>query len=50
MTAGIDDCAPDIKRVYQDGAQSKYAAKFLDYSDMSKLPQAFATLIKKELL
>lgn len=50
VTAGIDDCAPDIKRVYQDGAQSKYAAKFLDYSDMSKLPQAFATLIKKELL
>lgn len=50
VTAGIDDCALDIKRVYQDGAQSKYAAKFLDYSDMSKLPQAFATLIKKELL
>ena len=50
ITAGIDDCADDIRRVYLDGVSHKEAAKFLDYSDMSQLPKAFATLIKKELL
>ena len=50
ITAGIDSCAADIKRVYLDGAQPKYAAKFLDFTDMSRLPKAFATIIKKELL
>ena len=50
ITAGIDDCAEDIRRVYLDGVSHKEAAKFLDYSDMSQLPKAFATLIKKELL
>lgn len=50
VTAGIDDCAEDIKGVYLDGVSSKESAKFLDYSDMTQLPKAFATLIKKELL
>lgn len=50
VTAGIDSCAEQIRSVYLDGVPAKYAAKFLDYTDMSKLPQAFATLIKKELL
>lgn len=50
ITAGIDSCAPDIKKVYLEGAQPKYAAKFLDFTDMSRLPKAFATIIKKELL
>ncbi len=50
VTAGIDDCAADIKSLYVDGVSPKDSAKFLDYSDMSKLPKAFATLIKKELL
>ena len=50
ITAGIDDCASDIKSLYVDGINPKDAAKFLDYSDMTQLPKAFATLIKKELL
>lgn len=50
ITAGIDDCANDIKSLYVDGINPKDAAKFLDYSDMTQLPKAFATLIKKELL
>lgn len=50
ITAGIDDCASDIKSLYVDGIAPKDAAKFLDYSDMTQLPKAFATLIKKELL
>ena len=50
VTAGIDDCAGDIKGVYLDGVAPKDAATFLDYSDMTQLPRAFATLIKKELL
>ncbi len=50
VTAGIDDCAADIKGVYHDGVAPKDAATFLDYSDMTLLPRAFATLIKKELL
>lgn len=50
VTAGIDDCAKDIRNIYLDGVSSKESAKFLDYSDMSQLPKAFATLIKKELL
>ena len=50
ITAGIDDCANDIKSLYVDGISPKDAAKFLDYSDMTQLPKAFATLIKKELL
>ena len=50
ITAGIDDCASDIKSLYVDGIAPKDAAKFLDYSDMTQLPRAFATIIKKELL
>ena len=50
ITAGIDDCASDIKSLYVDGIAPKDAAKFLDYSDMTQLPKAFATIIKKELL
>ena len=50
ITAGIDDCARDIKSLYVDGIAPKDAAKFLDYSDMTQLPRAFATIIKKELL
>ncbi len=50
ITAGIDDCAKDIKSLYVDGIAPKDAAKFLDYSDMTQLPKAFATIIKKELL
>ena len=50
ITAGIDDCAKDIKSLYVDGINPKDAAKFLDYSDMTQLPKAFATIIKKELL
>ncbi|WP_026658617.1 hypothetical protein [Butyrivibrio sp. AC2005] len=50
ITAGIDDCAGDIKSLYVDGIAPKDAAKFLDYSDMTQLPKAFATIIKKELL
>ena len=50
ITAGIDDCAEDIKSLYVDGVSPKDAAKFLDYSDMTQLPRAFATIIKKELL
>ena len=50
ITAGIDDCASDIKSLYVDGINPKDAAKFLDYSDMTQLPKAFATIIKKELL
>ena len=50
ITAGIDDCANDIKSLYVDGINPKDAAKFLDYSDMTQLPKAFATIIKKELL
>lgn len=49
ITAGIDDCTDDIKDVYLDGAAPKDAALFLDYSDMSRLPKAFATIIKKKL-
>ncbi|MCR5402910.1 MAG: hypothetical protein K6E91_03715, partial [Butyrivibrio sp.] len=50
ITAGIDDCAASIKSLYVDGVSPRDAAKFLDYSDMTQLPKAFATLIKKELL
>lgn len=50
ITAGIDSCAEEIKDVYLKDISPKEAAVFLDYSDMEKLPKAFATLIKKELL
>ena len=50
ITAGIDECAPDIKDVYVQGVPEKEAAKFLDFSDMSGLPKAFAKILKKELL
>ena len=50
ITAGIDDCAEDIKGVYCDGVSSKDSAKFLDFTDMSQLPKAFAEIIRKELL
>ncbi len=50
ITAGIDSSADDIRSVYLDGADPREAAAFLDYSDMTLLPKAFATLLKKELL
>ena len=50
ITAGIDSCADDIRRVYQEGIPANDAAVFLDYSDMTMLPKAFATIIKSELL
>ena len=50
ITAGIDDCASDIKSVYLNDIAPKDAATFLDFSDMELLPKAFATIIKKELL
>ena len=51
ITAGIDDCANEIADVYLDkNRKEKYLAKFLDCSDMDRLPKAFAQIIKKELL
>lgn len=50
ITAGIDECADDIKSLYLDGVPQKEAAKFLDFTDMTQLPRAFANIIKKELL
>lgn len=49
--AGLAESAEQVKRVYiSDEYSAKQSAKFMDFSDLSLLPRAFAQLIKKELL
>lgn len=48
IAAAIDD-AMKIKALYQDGVAAKYAAEYLDLSDLEKLPKAFVKILKKRL-
>ena len=48
IAAAIDD-AETIKTLYQDGISPKYAAEYLDLSDLQKLPKAFVKILKSML-
>lgn len=50
ITAGLGADAPCIKRVYQEGRSKNDCARFLDLTDISKLPKAFIKIIKEKLM
>lgn len=48
IAAAIDD-ADAIHHYYKDGVSEKNSAKYLDLSDLDKLPKAFVKILKKML-
>ena len=50
ITAGLGADAHCIKRVYQEGRSKNDCARFLDLTDISKLPKAFIKIIKEKLM
>lgn len=49
IVAGIGSDADRIKRVYKEGLSDKASAKFIDISDLSKLPKSFIKILKVRL-
>ena len=49
IVAGIGSDADRIKRVYKEGLSDKASAKFIDISDLSKLPKSFVKVLKIRL-
>lgn len=49
ITAGIDEDSGEIKDLYTYGVSNKVAPKFLEITDLEKMPKKFIEILKKEI-
>lgn len=49
IVAGIGEDADAVKKIYKEGRKERDSAKFLDITDLSKMPTAFVKIIKNVL-
>jgi hypothetical protein len=49
ITAGLSENRKTIEALYTDGLSEKTAAKYLDISDLNRLPKTLVNILKKEI-